>query len=301
MSCLNLTVVCFSFFALFANRGLSEADSALEQRLQRLWEINRRQLASDAWRMPAEERKRLLAEFNKRLFAEKWGPPSSFDNGDSIRVRLGDRDFTKTEVQKLAESKGARGMSLSSSGSPVAIEYLAPHAFSKEPYEDIRIRDVHTAPFSFLVTHDIFELLAESTAFNDEVANWARQIKSPDPESQRAELQRWWEENKVHFEREDYKAVKPGRPIPTVFEVVAENRRKLGLPPLEGQNPSPVAPEPTESSNPKQEPESSPMEIKRPQNEAGIEAEYWNVKIGLLVTLAVAALLIRRAWKRRDG
>ena len=86
----------------------------------------------------------------------------------------------------------------------------------------------------------------------------------PDPVSQRAELQRWWKKNQVHFEQEDYKAVKPGLPIASVFEVEDENRRKDGLPPLERPGaiqpapmPLPERPLPESSTRPTAEPASS--------------------------------------------
>lgn len=132
---------------------------------------------------------------------------------------------------------------LGASGSPIAIEYLAPYAFSQEPYSESGT-DVITAPLSFMVTHVIFQILSDSPAFTGDVTSWARREKVPDPVGERGELQHWWKENKIHFEQEDYKAVKPGRPIPSFFEVRDESRRKAGLPPLKNRRPKQPTPMP---------------------------------------------------------
>src|SRR6185436_6873008 len=95
--------LCFLLSCMSLMAQEAPKQSPLEERLQKLWNTNARQLAADAWKMPNKERKNLLSEFNKRLFAGKWGPPSSFDNGDFIRERLGDRELTKREVQKVAD------------------------------------------------------------------------------------------------------------------------------------------------------------------------------------------------------
>lgn len=229
-------------FAMMANTTLAQVDLEIEERLQKLWTTLGQQQVADAWKMSNEERKQFLSEFNKRLFAGKWGPPDSWDNGDSIRLWLGDRELTKSEVEKLVANPFHFDRGLAASGSPIAIEYLAPYAFSQEPYSESGT-DSFTYPLSFTVTSVIFQILSDSPAFTGEVTNWARREKVPDPERQRAELQRWWKENKVHFEKEDYKAVQPGRPIASVFEVEDDYRRKEGLPPLKYRRPQQSTPQ----------------------------------------------------------
>ena len=222
------------FFIVFSLVALAKANSqdSFDDRIQALWDMSSRDISALAWKMPNDERKAFLAEFNKRLFAEKWGPPDSFRNGDAIRIRLGDRELTRSSIERTMPWGAPSVNQVRGSGSPVAIEYLAPHLFRDEPFSSVMVIDIIHEPPSFVVSGVILEILGNCSAFSSEVTNWARQQKGPDPESMRAELRRWWEENKAHFEKEDYKAVKPGRPMRTYVSVIDENRRNLGLPPL---------------------------------------------------------------------
>ena len=209
-----------------------DARGSIENRLQALWDMSGPDIAALAWKMPNEERKKFLGEFNNRLFAGKWGPPDSFQNGDPIRLRLGDRQLTRDMVRTSIHSSFDLIHRFSRSASPIVIEYLAPHMFLDEEFSTTTGTDVPTNPVSFTVSSIILKTLQDSPAFGGEVTNWARRQKSPDADSERAELRQWWIENKAHFEKEDYKAVKPGRDMRNYFDVIDENRSKAGLPPL---------------------------------------------------------------------
>lgn len=243
-------LIIFASIALIGS-SCAEENPALEERLQKFWKTNMRQLAADAWKLPKDERKMLLREFTDRLFAGKWGP-APYHNGDSIRLRLGDRELTKQSAEKFAKDvTNSDSYSLDASGSPLAIEYLAPLIYSDERFS-LTPGDVMRAPPSFAATSIIWLVLKDTSAFTGEVTNWARATKAPDPTLLREELQRWWQENKIHFDQEDYKAVKPGREIVRAVVVIDQNRRKLGLPTMEetmritsGAPPPTPAPAPT--------------------------------------------------------
>lgn len=261
--------------------------SALEKRLYGLWELGGRELAAEAWKWPKEERMMLAREFRAYLKSGKFGKPEGSGPYD-ILIRLGDREATRRDVQKMAADPSHDDPGFDTSGSPIAIEYLAPYAFSQEPYKEIRASDVYTAPFSFMVTSVIFEILSESSAFTGEVRNWARREKVPDPVSERAELQRWWNENKIHFEQEDYKAVQPGLPIASVFEVMDESRRKAGLPPLDYKRP----PQPTQP--PPATPKPAPAPLPAAEAPHSSNALYYIAAAAGALLAAALAIAARR-------
>lgn len=184
----------------------------------------------------------LATEFKAYWASGKFGKPVG-EEPYHILIQLGDRDATQRGVQKMVNSPGHSDPGFGSSGSPIAIEYLAQHAYSQEPFSRFG-NDVIYVPFSFQITDVIFEILSNSRAFTAEVATWAAQERRSAPVQQRADLQRWWAENKIHFEREDYKAVNPGRPIPSVSDGKDEEHRKADLPHLErkGQELPPAEP-----------------------------------------------------------
>ncbi len=171
----------------------------------------------------------LAKEFRFRWESGKWGKPEG-EQPYHILLLLGDREATRHSVQKMVRDEFP---SLGFSGSPIVIEYLMPHVFKLEAYSQTLVGDVVHVPFSFIATSQVFEILSESPAFSDEVRNWAKSTEVPDRLSVRAELRRWWNENKVHFAKDDYKAVKPGRPIPSAFEEEKERRRGADSPPWE--------------------------------------------------------------------
>ena len=226
-----------------------------------LWDLGGPEIAAEAWKLPKEERMMLAKEFRAYWASGKFGKPEG-EEPYHILIQLGDREATEREVRRYVADGTHFDRTFSASGSPIAIEYLAPYAFSKEPYSEISGSDMFIIPFSFSVTYLIFEILSDSSAFTGEVTSWARREKVPDPEMLRAELQRWWNENKIHFEKEDYKAVKPGLPIASIFEVEDEDRRKAGLPPLHQRRrpkqpmpePLPAVPKPASSAQPAAEP-----------------------------------------------
>lgn len=205
-------------------------DKAMDERIRAIWNAPSRQLAAETWKRTKGERETIIREFKARL---------NGNDPDEVRqnlMLLGDLDATKIEVQKMVADSDHRNRGFQASGSPIVVQYLAPHIYSEEAYS-MSGGDNPYPPFSFRVSNMILGVLSDSSAFTGEVTNWARHTQMPDPVSQRKELQHWWEENKIHFEQEDYKAVKPGLPIASIFEVEDENRRKAGLPPLERRRP----------------------------------------------------------------
>lgn len=231
----------------------------------------------------------LAKEFKAYLENGKFGKPEGHQPS-FILIQLGDRDVTLSEVKKMVANPFGQNPSFGASGSPVAIEYLAPHAFSQEPYDNIGMGDVHLSPLSFKVTHTIFAILSECSAFDGEVTNWARKVVVPDPVSQRAELQRWWEENKTHFKHEDYKAVKPGRPIRSQVEVLDETLRKAGLPSMEETRPKHPA---TVSRLDTSTPASTPV-AQTPVPPVEHRTEVWPWVAGILALAVIALLALKR-------
>jgi hypothetical protein len=224
MRCLFFLLLCESLIA-----QESTERKALDKRLRSFWDIGGRQLAAQSWKWPQEERAMLAKEFRFRWEGGKWGKPEG-DQPYYILLLLGDREATRHEVQQMVKDKFP---SLGASGSPIVIEYLMSHVFKLEAYSEIWTDDVVSAPFSFIATYVVFEILAESPAFTDEVRNWAKRAKVSAPSNTRAELRRWWNENKFHFAKDDYKAVKAGLPIPSAFEEEKERRRGADSPPWE--------------------------------------------------------------------
>ena len=255
----------------------------MDERIRAIWNTPARQIAAETWKRSKNERETIIREFKARL---------NHNDPDEVRgylVELGDREATKAQVQKMVADGLHLDPGLGTSGSPIAIQYLAPYAFSQEPYSQSGT-DVITVPLSFMVTHVIFEILSDSSAFTGEVTNWARRVKAPDPERRRAEFQRWWEENKIYFEQEDYKAVKPGRPIPSVFEVADENRRKVGLPPLEETRPKQPAPTP-----PPAMPQPVPAPVAQtPAPAVEHQAPVWTWVAGIAALFAIIVVALKR-------
>jgi len=177
-----------------------------------------------------------------------------------------------------------------SSGSPVAIEYFAPYAFSQEPYEPSMNGDVGSAPLSFLVTNMIFDILSDSSAFTGEVISWARRTRGPDPVSRREEFQRWWAENKIHFEQEDYKAVMPGHPIPNVLEAMDGKRHKEGPPPLEETHPKQPAP----VSQPTIAKPAAATVVQTPTPSVESQAPVWPWAVGVAALIAASVGVLKR-------
>ncbi|MEQ1853941.1 MAG: hypothetical protein ABMA01_20410 [Chthoniobacteraceae bacterium] len=224
MRCLFFLLLCGSLIA-----QESTERQALEKRLRSFWDMGGRKLAAQSWKWPKEERAMLAKEFRSYWESGKWGKPYD-EEAYGILLLLGDREATRHCVQKMVKDKFP---ALGYSGSPIVIEYLMPHVFKLEAYSRTWVSDVVHVPFSFIATSDVFKILAESSAFSDEVRNWAKSTKVSDSLSERAELRRWWNENKVHFAKDDYKAVKPGLPIPSAFEEEKERRRGADSPPWE--------------------------------------------------------------------
>ena len=263
--------------------------SPLEARLRALWDMSGRDIGVQAWRWPKEERVMLAREFKAYLEGGKFGKPVGHQP-ISILIELGDRDVTLSEVKKMAANPFGQNPGFDSSGSPVAIEYLAPYVFSQEPDANIGTGDVQWSPFSFHVTQTIFAILSDCSAFDGEVTSWARKVIVPDPVSQRAELQRWWKENKIHFEQEDYKAVKAGRPIRSQMEALDETLRNAGLPLLEKRRQEQPASEPL-SSEPK--PASAPIaQIPTPAVES--KTSGWPWLVGIVALALIAWLVLKR-------
>ncbi len=282
--------------------------SETDEKIRELWEAPGRKTSSDAWKRTKAERERIIQEFKARL---KKNDPHQVS---SILIRLGDRETTKSMIQKMADGPRKSDVTgLFSSGSPLVIEYLIPYGKSDEPYKESGT-DVIGVPFSFMVSSTIFGILSDSSAFDGETINWARRNANSDPVSKRAELQRWWEENKVHFEQENYKAVKPGREIPSIIEVVEENRRKVGLPSLtvlaneyRTKHGLPLVEEP-EPTQPRETPvgvvSTSPTTANPPVAPSAVEADHqsriWPWIAGASTFVVIAGALIRRRKRVTD-
>ena len=264
----------------------------LEERVRALWDMSPRDLAAQAWKWPKAERAMLAQKFRLYWEGGKFGKPEGEQPYD-ILIQLGDRDATKRAVQKMATDEVHPDSGLRSSGSPIAIQYLAPYAFSQEPYKVIWAGDVTTTSLSFLVTNVIFDILSDSSAFTGEVVSWARRTSGPAPERRRAEFQRWWEENKIYFEQEDYKAVKPGNPIPNVIEVIDDPPRKAGLAPLEETRPKQS---PLTTPSPMPQPVSVPV-AQTPSAAIEGQAPIWPWVAGILALAVIALLALKRRAK----
>ena len=196
-----------------------------ESAVSALWRSAPTKLALDTWKRPKADREKLLAEFKAQI------PPTlSKPERNLYLACLGDRAAVEEAVEDYMTYPGFIPAALQQSRSPFAIEYLSPHFFADEPYSESR-GDIIVRPASFMAVFTATGVLAESPAFSSEVGNWARGLRDCDPTLLRAEIRRWWNENREAFSNEDFKGVKPGRPVKTQFEVIKENRVKLGLSP----------------------------------------------------------------------
>ena len=259
----------------------------MDERIRAIWDTPARQIVAETWKRSKNERETIIREFKARL---------NHNDPDEVRgylVELGDREATKAQVQKMVADGTHYDPGFRSSGSPIAIEYLAPYAYSEEPYSESG-EDVISAPLSFHVTSIIFGILSDSSAFNGEVISWARRTKVPDPVMERAEFQRWWTENKIHFENEDYKAIKPGRTIPSFFVVADAKRRAEGLPPLYGA----VTSQPIPVSRPAA-PKPPPASPALADEAHATKAVYFAAAAVAAVLLAMLVFLVRRSKRKQ--
>ena len=242
-------------------------------------------LAKPAKQMKAEVWKRTKAEQVelRRVFMGTLHPNTDKTVVANRLVYLGDREATKDAVDAMAADPTHTDRVIGGSGSPYAVELLAPHFFGTEPYS-LKGYDVLYAPWSFTAALTAIRVIADSSAFNSDVGNWARRMEKADREAIRSMMQEWWTENKEAFAREDWKAVKPGRELLAGEEllkqrVAAANANQAALP---------ISPEPRKSAG---------LEPIAAQEEQGSGGVLW-IATAVLTALAAGLTIIIRSGRR---
>ena len=168
-------------------------------------------------------------------------------------------------------------------GDPELIPMLAPALLRPESYQRFGT-DAFTYPLSFHAAHTMIAIVANSSAFNSDVINWARRFGEATPlDELRGIMREWWHANEALFREMNYKAIQPGR------ELKAEPQPDL---PMEARAAPDASPAPRISA---------PATVASAP--AASAAEPSAPSTALLVTVAAAATALLAGllffWKRR--
>ena len=181
------------------------------------------------------EEKRFLIPAARELWKEK----AAMGVGPYLRdllVVLGDEQMLQEYVAEFRENPYIANQSIMvRSQDPRLVEWLAPDLFRSERLTQAP-GDIPMPPFSFLASDVILLALRACPDFPGEVRAWAdRGMRFDDPvrealhpEEAREILREWWRANEVHFEAQNYAAVRPGRELrnPEAEPEVPEARLK---------------------------------------------------------------------------
>lgn len=144
-----------------------------------------------------------------------------------VLLELGDRELAQQLVRDVRQgpTDGATFnrnydqscLTLSDCSQPWLIPLVADMLFIEE---DARIyidpgSDVGTSPRSTAAAYIVYKVLSRSPAFSPAVREWAGRLSEGYGRGTeyRQSARTWWQQNKAHFEKQDYAAVTPLQPV----------------------------------------------------------------------------------------
>ena len=197
------------------------------------------QIVSDIWNKASgwdlrvlipDVRDELIQQLRKHS-GDSFDPTNSTSRcGYFLMLRLGDVHAAKEVVKHVRmEIEGRDSLLLrdfvSRYGHPVVIPLIA-EDFSKNDGGELLLADIpdivfFNGPLSIEMVRITLYIVQDHGLFAPETRAWARrgvQLMDALPLSRTRELaQQWWDANEVHFQKGDYRAVRPGqefRPAP---------------------------------------------------------------------------------------
>ena len=187
--------------------GLAEVTPLSGRASRFLNELTWMQRGREASRMSPAERADLVKEL-KAYARERPGAKSAVEQA---LAALGDRETLQMLVKTFLNSDAAGPGLLGTIQDPTVIRMVAPTLYKDEAW-GVTV-DVVVTPASYRVAELIAQILANSSYFERDVAEWAEKLERVMPAEVRSIMRSWWKDNEKHFTAGDYKAVRPGRQL----------------------------------------------------------------------------------------